>query len=321
MSFNRRNFLKNSMMGAAAVAASQVALSSCCNAQKCDTEKKEAGIVPLNLSFQESILGDMPLNEKLDYMEQLGVVGLEVGGNGLAGRVQELQDALKGRKIKISAICSGFQGFMLSTDPKIYDQFVTTYKEIIAAAGQLGSVGVIMVPGFNNQVPARPHTLETRAWLVERLREYGEFAAQNNTTIILEPLNRGEAFYLRQVGDAASICRDTNSKGVTCMGDFWHMTIEENCDYGAFFSASGHLSHVHMASRGTRSFPGVDGDKDCYINGFKALQQMKYPNYVSFECGWGYKDDRKVAAANAVKLLNEQWEKAAQIASCCCHQA
>lgn len=319
MSFNRRNFLKNSMMGAAAVAAAQVTLSSCCDAQqKCGTEKSDACIVPLNIAFQEGILGDIPLNEKLDHMEKLGVTGLEIWGEGLGDRVNELQDALKGRNIKISAICAGFKGFILSTDKAVYDTFINSYKEIIAAAGKLGSVGVIMVPAFNSQTPCRPHTLETRKWLVDELKALGDFALQNNTSVILEPLNRGEAFFLRQVGDAASICRDADNKGVTCMGDFWHMTFEENCDYGAFLSAYGHLSHVHIASRGNRNFPGEDGDKDCYVAGFKALQQMKYPGHVSFECGWGSKSDRKEVTANAVKLLREQWEKAAQP---CCDKA
>ena len=55
--------------------------------------------------------------------------------------------------------------------------------------------------------------------------------------VLLEPLNRGEAFFLRQVADAASICRDINSPGVQMMGDFYHMYIEETSDLGAFLSA------------------------------------------------------------------------------------
>ena len=314
MSFNRRNFLKNSMMGAAAVAATQVSLTSCCDSQsKCD-DKKECELTPLNIAFQESILGERPLNEKLDIMEELGVTGLEVWGAGLGERVAELKDALNGRNIKISAICAGFQGFLFCTEKKVYDQFISTYKEILAAAGELGSVGVIMVPAFNSQVPCLPHTLETRAWFVDQLKELGTYALEKNTSIILEPLNRKEAFYLRQVGDAASICRDTECKGVTAMGDFWHMTFEENCDYGAFLSAADTLSHVHIASRGNRNFPGQDGDKDCYVAGFKALQQLKYKGDVSFECGWGAAlDERKDLAAAAVTLMRDQWAKAA----CC----
>ena len=105
-----------------------------------------------------------------------------------------------------------------------------TMKEIIAAAGELGSTGVIIVPAFNGQVPALPHTMETRDFLCEQFNEMGTFAAQHGTSVIFEPLNRKECFYLRQVADAASLCRDINNPGVRCMGDFWHMTWEETSD-------------------------------------------------------------------------------------------
>ena len=52
-------------------------------------------------------------------MEKLGVVGFEPGGGGLASRVNEIKQALNGRNIKVSAICAGFKGFILSTDPAI----------------------------------------------------------------------------------------------------------------------------------------------------------------------------------------------------------
>ena len=55
-------------------------------------------------------------------MEKLGVVGFEPGGRGLKDRVKEIKEALNGRNIKVSAICAGFQGFILSTDPAIRKQ-------------------------------------------------------------------------------------------------------------------------------------------------------------------------------------------------------
>ncbi|HCM21617.1 MAG TPA: sugar phosphate isomerase, partial [Porphyromonadaceae bacterium] len=63
--------------------------------------------------------------------------------------VKEIKDALRGRAIKVSAICAGFDGFILSTDPAIRKQCRDTMNEIIGAAGELGSVGVIIVPAFN----------------------------------------------------------------------------------------------------------------------------------------------------------------------------
>ena len=299
---NRKEFFQTSLLGAAAIAAASTGLTACCS------DKKKGSDVKLNLSFQEGIAPGESLSEKLDFMENLGIVGFEPGGRGLAGRVNEIQQALNGRNIKVSAICAGFDGFILSEDPAIKAAFDASMREIVAAAGELGSVGVIMVPAFNGQQPCMPHTQATRDYLCEQLHELGEYAVKCGTTVILEPLNRRECFYLRLVADAAAICRDAQSAGVKCMGDFWHMQ-EETSDYAAFMAAGAeYLQHVHMASRGQRIMPGEDGDKDVYVDGFRALKEIGYDKYVSFECG--IKGDRATTVTAAVNLLREQWENA-----------
>ena len=279
-------------------------LTSCAPAEK----KIVTPSTELRLSFQEGTAPGASLNEKFDYMENLGIVGFEPGGWNLAERVNEFQQALSGRNIKVSAICAGFKGFILAEDPKVKAEFDSTMRDIIAAAGELGSTGVIMVPAFNSQTPCKPHTLETREFLCEQMHELGEYALKHNTTVILEPLNRREAHYLRLVSDAAAICRDSKSAGVKCMGDFWHMQEDTN-DYAAFLSAGKeYLQHVHVASRGRRLMPGEDGELDNYVDGFRALKQLEYPYYVSFECGT--KGDRVQTITNAVELLRAQWEQA-----------
>ena len=304
---NRRRFITNSILGAASIAATTSGaslLTSCASAEK----KIVVPSPELRLSFQEGTAPGESLNEKLDYMENLGIVGFEPGGRNLAARVSEFQQALSGRNIKVSAICAGFDGFILAEDPKVKAEFDATMRDIIAAAGELGSTGVIMVPAFNGQKPCMPHTLETREFLCEQMHELGEYALKHKTTVILEPLNRREAHYLRQVADAAAICRDSKSAGVKCMGDFWHMQ-EETSDYAAFLSAGKeYLQHVHVASRGRRIMPGEDGDVDNYVEGFRALKQLEYPYYVSFECGT--KGERNQTVKAAVELLRAQWEQA-----------
>ncbi|GHV61867.1 hypothetical protein FACS1894195_3050 [Bacteroidia bacterium] len=307
---NRRNFLKASLSGTALASGAigmgvgSSALLSSCQGE----EKQKKSDVELKISFQEGTAPGETLKERLDYMEKLGVVGLETGGQGLAGRVKEFQDALKGRNIKISAICAGFSGFILSTDASIRQECIDSMKEILAAAGELGSTGVVLVPGFNGQEPAMPHTQETRDFFCEQLNLLGDYAKEHGTCVILEPLNRGEAFFLRQVADAASICRDINNAGVQCMGDFWHMTFEEVSDRGAFISAGKYLQHVHIASRKRRSMPSEDGEADNYIEGFSALKALNYGNYVSYECGC--QGDKDIVVPASVKLLREQWAKA-----------
>ena len=298
---NRRDFLKSNVLGAAgvALAASPLAAMTSCSPKKEDVE--------LKLSFQEKTAPGESLNERFDYMENLGIVGFEPGGRNLAARVNEFQQALRGRNIKVSAICAGFEGFILAEDPAVKAQFDSTMRDIIAAAGELGSTGVIMVPAFNRQTPVKPHTIETREYLCEQMHELGEYALKHNTTVILEPLNRREAHYLRLVSDAAAICRDSKSAGVMCMGDFWHMQ-EETSDYAAFISAGQYLQHVHVASRGNRKMPGEDGELDNYIDGMRALKEMKYDKYISFECGTN--GDRNVTVPAAVEHLRAQWKLA-----------
>lgn len=306
MTLDRRRFIQTTLVGSAALV-----MGGCTSSAKADSKDDNSGRkskAKLNLSFQEGIPPGDTLNEKFDFMEEHGVVGFEPHGRGLRDRVQEIKDALKGRNIKVSAICAGFEGFILSTDPDIRKKCRDTMEVIITAAGELESVGVIIVPAFNNQVPVMPHTQETRDFLCEQYDAMGTFAHQHGTSVIFEPLARNEAFYLRQVGDAASICRDINNPGVKCMGDFWHMTWEENCDMGAFLSAGEYLQHVHVASRKRRSMPGEDGEADNYVNGFKGLKMTGYDKYVSFECGC--QGDRSIVVPAALELLRKQWDEA-----------
>lgn len=303
---NRKEFFRTTALGAAALAAASSPLSFATSCTCTDAGKKSK--TPLRISFQEKTAPGETLAERLDFMESLGIVGFEPGGKNLAARVPELKEALNGRNIKVSAICAGFGGFILAEDPAAKAEFDTTMREIVAAAGELGSTGVIMVPAFNRQVPCMPANNETWDYLCQQLHDLGEYALEHGTTVILEPLNRKEAFYMRHVSFAASVCRDSQSKGVRCMGDFWHMQ-EETSDYAAFMSAGKeYLQHVHIASRGRRLMPGEDGELDNYVDGFRALKELEYPNYVSFECGT--KGERAETVKAAVELIRAQWEQA-----------
>lgn len=257
----------------------------------------------LRLSCQEGVAPGKSLTEKLDFLEAQGFEGIEPGGGGLPERVEEFQKALASRKIKVSAICAGFGGVLISDKEEERKKAIDSIKTILTAAGALGSTGMIVVPAFNGQT--KLDHWESRELLLKLLPELGDHAAQNKTCVLLEPLNRGEAHFLRQVSDAAAICRDAKNPGVGVMGDFWHMTWEETSDMAAFLSAAKYLRHVHVASRKTRNMPGED-EGDNYRLGFQGLKAIGYRNFVSLECG--SKGDRSQAIATAARLLRDQWQ-------------
>ena len=260
----------------------------------------------LRLSCQEGVAPGNSVAEKLDFLEANGFEGFEPGGGDLAKRVEELQKALAGRKIKISAICAGFKGVLISDQEEVRQTAMQSMKEILTAAGALGSTGMIIVPAFHNQTKLGHQ--EGRELLVKLLAELGDHAHKAGTRVLLEPLNHRECHFLRQVADGAAICRDVNNPGVALMGDFWHMTWEETSDMAAFIAGGKYLHHVHMASRKDRKMPGED-EGDNYVDGFKGLKLIGYQDFVSLECGC--KGDRTKAIPAAAKLLREQWEQAA----------
>lgn len=300
MKINRRNFLHVSTAGAAAAAYG-------CTVQAPETvavtEKTSTAV--LKLSCQESRPPQEELAAKLDFLEENGFIGLEVSGRGLPGRVQEIKDALANRTIRVSAICAGFEGWLISPDPKIREQCRESLREILAAAGELESTGLIFVPAFSRQ-ESLPHQ-ESREILVEQLKELGVFADSHGTRLLIEPLNRRECYFCRQVADAAAIARDVEGPGVSVMGDFWHMTWEETSDRGAFISGGDNLRHVHIASRKNRKMPGED-EGDNYVDGFRGLKEINYQDYVSLECGSD--GDRLVTIPAAAELIRKQWEEA-----------
>jgi len=263
----------------------------------------KASKAKLRICSQEGRIPGNSLREKVLKMEKWGIEGLEVGGGGLTGRIQEVKDALKGTSVQMGAVCAGFRGALISDDPAQREAAVQSIKEILSAAGELGATGMIVVPAFNGQT--KLGNQEARKVLLDLLPGLGEHAANAGTRVLLEPLNRGEAFFLRQLADAAAICRDANSPGVCMMGDFYHMAIEETSDMGAFISGGQYLHHVHLASR-RRNLPGQD-DRD-FTDGFRGLKWIGYQDFCSFECGCI--GDPEVEIPKSVKFLRDQWAKA-----------
>ena len=165
---------------------------------------------------------------------------------------------------------------------------------------------MVYTPAFNWDT--KLGNQEIRKALLDTLPAIGQHAFEHGTRILMEPLNRKEEFFLRQVADAASIARDCNNPGVCVMGDFYHMFMEETSDLGAFISGGPYLHHVHLASR-TRNLPGQDERQ--FVEGFRGLKWIGYQDYCSFECS--VRGEPKVEIPKSMAFLREQWSKAKAI--------
>ena len=308
MSFTRRGFLTTGALAAAGTAI--LPNAALAKAPKGKAKSKAA----LKLSAQIWIIPGRDLPERLATMEKWGFDGVELPGADLADKglpsiidhEKLYEDAIKNTKLKVSAICGGKgtgDGRIVSEEVSKRAGGIEDLKRLITSAGALHSTGVIYVPAFNGGT--KLGNLEVRKILVGTLPAIGEHAHKAGTRVVLEPLNRGEAFFLRQVADGASIVRDCKKPGLGVMGDFYHMYIEETSDLGAFISGGSYVHHCHLASR-IRVLPGQDERK--FVDGFKGLKWIGYQDYCSFECG--VRGDAMVEIPKSMAFLREQWAKA-----------
>jgi len=313
MTINRRRFLTfgaAGLGGAALLGARQArAATSGMPVLKAPEPSAE-----LHIGCQQMLVPGKTFEERYDFLEANGYDRVEINGgkwDWLAANADAMAAAIKGRKLRFCVTCIGARGNAGMADPAERRAVIDTTKSIVESAGKLGAVGVIMCPA-RKQIDLPFPELRER-FLNEILPEILAHAEKCGTSIVLEPLNRGETMFLRQVADGAAIARDAKSPAIGVMGDFWHMTSEETSDMGAFISAGMFLKHVHIASRKTRKIPGVDREADTYVDGFKGLKLIGYRGAVSIEAGYPKDtsdDQKKHLLAQAATLMRTQWDQA-----------
>lgn len=261
----------------------------------------------MKLSCQEGLVPGETFAEKLRNLEAYGFEGVELAGARLNDKsgLNERRAALKDSPVKASSICGGFAAEMVHPDPQRRRTCVDTLKHYLDLSAELGAIGPISVPIFNrsDRLPdmspwktQHEAEIELLRHVVEDLASHAESAG---TCLLLEPLNRYESNSLRDVEEAAELCRAVGGRGVRVMADFFHMHIEQPDTPESFAAIADVLGHIHLADN-TRKEPG-SGDID-FTAAFKVLKNVSFDGYMAFECG--LTDEGEVALPKSVAYLN-----------------
>jgi sugar phosphate isomerase/epimerase len=298
---NRRNFLSlTAVAGTAALLGGTPARAAA-----------PARTAKLNLCHQWNNIPGGEMNAKLDYLEQNGYAAFELPGGPknrwLFNNKDALLKAMNGRKLFIATAC-GPSDFS-SADPKRNEAEVQAFLPQLEMLGELKAVGLILCPA--RRTVAMGHEALWKNFTEDTGRRLAEHAAKHGTSIVLEPLNKGETPFLNTVGDGVKMAKAMNSKGAKVMGDFWHMSKEEKDLREAFASAGDLMVQVHIASLGNRGIPGSEPrrDHDKFVAGFGGLKAIGYQGAVSFE-GKTPKGDRAKIYADMCKYIRDCWDEA-----------
>lgn len=267
----------------------------------------------MKIALQLGLVPGQTTKDKAKWCADNGVEGIELGASAtphteLYGQADDI-----GGLVPICSVCAnsepdGTSSFnFLHSDKAKRRASIDGSKSILTFCGQVGAVGQIVPPIFGPPVVPDLSPFKTALELEEELiiaaaLELGEYAAQQNTLFMLEPLNRYEQHYLRKQSDGVRIIEAVGGigHGMGLLSDFFHMHIEETNTPEAFRNAKGYTSHIHLADN-TRQEPGT-GDIN-FVASFKVLKENGFSGFMAYECSISG-DDEKEKSANLIKSLS-----------------
>jgi sugar phosphate isomerase/epimerase len=242
----------------------------------------------MRLAAQEGLVPGSTFAEKLANLQAYGFDGVELSGRELRGRLSEVKAALADSPIQASTICGGLPNSFTSPDPKVRQENVAAARDLLRCAAEVGARGIIFVPRFNRTegVPdlSPLYTVNQlqRDLLVAVIRPLAQEAADLGVSLILEPLNRYEARFPKDLAEGVSICAEVDSPGLRLMGDFFHMSIEEADIAASLRAAREYLVHTPLADS-NRLVPGRGHTQ--FLEPFRALAEIGYDGFGALECG------------------------------------
>jgi len=242
-----------------------------------------------------------PSDAKL--MASVGYDFIENGVGGVLGPDKDAEWWKKQKEMLLSLpipmrSCNGFiPGSFRLTGPKADHGPALAYAETaLRRADEVGVKTVVFGSGGARNVPGDfTGSREQKPDLEKGTEQYTEFcralcarvADLRNVSVVIEPLRPNESNIINFVWQGVLICQDVNSPRLRQLADIFHMMMgRESAD--SIVKAGGLLKHCHIASHGTRLFPGSDPSTvDRLRPYFDALRKIGYAGGVSCECGWG----------------------------------
>ncbi len=168
-----------------------------------------------------------------------------------------------------------------SSDEQVRRKGLAHMKHVIDVTSRLGGtlVSGALYAAFGWSPPAG-RTAEQWKRSVRSLQELARYAADQNITLALEPLNRYEHYFINTVEDAVRLIVEIGEPNIKVHMDTYHMNIEERDFHAATLRAGALLGHVHC-SENDRGIPGT-GHIDW--NGlFNGIKEVEYSGWIVIE--------------------------------------
>jgi sugar phosphate isomerase/epimerase len=231
--------------------------------------------------FPENIL------EKFKFIKAMGFDGFEIDGKLLVNHLDEVKAAIAQTGLPVFTACGGYDGWIGDFIEERRLNGLQQITAILEALSQVGGKGIIVPAAWGMFTYRLPPMTSPRSQAGDRLavsaslRELENVARRTGTTVYLEPLNRYQDHMINTLAEARRYIDEGRLEHVKIIGDFYHMSIEEDCLSAAFHQQRDLLGHVHIADN-HRYQPGSGSiDFGC---AFQQLKDDGYDGYIVYEC-------------------------------------
>ena len=225
----RRNFLKNSLLSTAAVAAGAPAFATQNSEASAAANPFKMKYAPHFGMFEQSAGKD--LIDQLKFMADQGFSAME--DNGMMGRTKEMQTQIGETMAKLNMTMGvfvvAFDNWPLSTsltsgNKEWRDKLTAACRQAVEVAKRVNAKWMTVVPGnYDRNLPMGIQT----ANVVESLRRGAEIFEPHGLVMVLEPLSDTPDLFMRYSDQTFLLCKAVNSPACKILFDMWHMQRNE----------------------------------------------------------------------------------------------
>ncbi|WP_409305060.1 TIM barrel protein [Peribacillus sp. SCS-155] len=236
----------------------------------------------IKYSYNTLVYAGEDIEVGIKRLAKYGYDGVDFVGEPETMDAERITKLLKENNIEASSICAIYtpERDLVSSNEKIRKNAVNYICQCVDFAAKIGAKGISVTPTACMKIRPEADIKQEWTWAVEGLKEAGSYALEHGIRLTVEAWNRYENYLINRLEQSLALVKEVDLPNVGCMGDTYHMNIEEEDIAEAFRLVGDKLFYVHIADS-NRAAPGrghIDFEPIA-----AALKEIGYKGYLSME--------------------------------------
>jgi sugar phosphate isomerase/epimerase len=236
----------------------------------------------IKFSYNTLVYGNEDVEQGIKRIAGFGYDAAEFVGEPETMDPKHIRNLLDKYQIEASSICAIYttERDLVSSNVEIRKNAIQYLKQCVDFAKVIGAKGISVTPTSNMKIHAEADRSTELAWAAQGIKEAGLYAGEHGIRLTIEAWNRYETYLINRLEQSLELVNEVNLPNVGCMGDTYHMNIEETDMAEAIRNVGNKLYYVHFADS-NRAAPG-QGHID-FRPIAQALIDIQYEGYISME--------------------------------------